>query len=103
MELMYSPVWPVSSHLLPKKVLPKRGQLPASAFAKDVDNTGEALAAVVPVCLQAPLDAVGIAVCQGPDDVIVFGDGELKVACDRAGIQTPVAFGLRFDGAMPGA
>ena len=53
----------------------KGEQLPASAFPKDVDNAGEALASVVPVCLQATLDAVGIAVCQGSDDVIVFGDG----------------------------
>jgi hypothetical protein len=56
------------------------GQSPASAFAEDIDDASEAFAAVVPVYLQAALDAIGIAVCQGSNDVVVFSDGKLEVA-----------------------
>src|SRR5271168_3576697 len=84
-------------------VPPKQGKLPASAFAKDIDDASQAFAAVVPVCLQASLDAIGIAVCQSSNDVVVFGDGKLEIADDRAGIQAPVALCLRLDRSVPRA
>jgi hypothetical protein len=76
-------------------------KLPASALAKDVDDAGEALAAVVPVCLQGSFDAIGVAVCQGTNDVVVFGDGELEIADDGAGIEAPVSLGLWLDRSVP--
>ena len=79
------------------------GHLPASAFAKDVDDTCEAFAAVVPIYLEGSLDAIGVAVRQCPDDVVVFGDGKLEIADDGAGIETPVALCLGLDSSVPRA
>jgi hypothetical protein len=79
----------------------KISHLPASAFAKDIDDAGEAFAAVVPIYLQGSLDAIWIAVCQGTDDVVVFGDGKLEIADDRTGIETPVALRLGLDRVVP--
>jgi hypothetical protein len=81
----------------------ERAKLPTSAFAEDVDDTSEAFAAVIPICLEATLDSIGVAVGQSSDDVAVFGDGELKIADNRAGIQAPVALGLRLDCSVPRA
>ena len=77
--------------------------LPTPSFAKDVDDAGETFAAVGPVGLEALFDAIGVAVCQSANDLVVFGDRELEIADDGAGVETPVALSLRLDGFMPRA
>jgi len=79
----------------------RTGALPASAFAEDFNDAGEALATVVPVGLERALNAIGVTVGEGADDFVVFGDGKLQVADDRAGIKTPVALCLGLDGSVP--
>jgi hypothetical protein len=72
--------------------------LPAAALAEDVDDASEAVTAVFPVSLKSALDAVCIASDDGGDDLVVLGDGEMEVVDDGAGVEPPVALGLRLDG-----
>ncbi len=70
---------------------------PAAAFAEDVDDTGEAGAAIFPVGLEAALDAVWIAGGDTGDNLFVLSHGEVEVVDDGTGVQAPVALGLRFN------
>src|SRR5580704_16820814 len=76
------------------------GSLPASAFSKNVDHICQAPAAVFPIQLECFFERVGVARDESLDDGLVLFRRRCQVMDDRAGVETPVALGLRLDGAM---
>jgi hypothetical protein len=74
---------------------PKRVSSPASAFSENFDDLCEALAAVLPVSLEASLHAIGVASNNCADHLIVLRHRKVEILDDRAGIQPPIAFCLR--------
>jgi hypothetical protein len=81
---------------------PKRVSSPASAFSENFDDLCEALAAVLPVSLEASLHAIGVASNNCADHLIVLRHRKVEILDDRAGIQPPIAFCLRLDGFVEG-
>src|SRR5579883_819248 len=72
--------------------------LPASPLSEYIDDVRQALGAALPVGLQATLYAVGVAGGDGVDDLFMFGNGEMQIMNDGAGIEAPVALRLRLNG-----
>src|ERR1700723_1613933 len=75
-----------------------RPQLPAASFSEDLDDVAKPFCSLKPVHLEACLDPVRIAGLDCPNDLLVFGNREVKILDDGTGIQPPIAFRLRFDG-----
>ena len=57
-------------------------ELPASAFAKDINDMTQPPCALQPVLLQAELDSIRIALLDSFNDVFVLFDREVKVFND---------------------
>jgi hypothetical protein len=81
-------------------VAPNQGHLPASAFTKDIDDPREAFAAVVPICLEASLEAI----CFSPWRVYCCtltlsarGTGREMAPIDKSNVATNVRDGCSTD------
>ena len=76
---------------------------PAAAFSVDIDDLRKALAAVLPVHIESTLKAIGVSLEKGRDNLLVLAHRKVELAHNRAGVEPPVAFRLRLDGAMQGS
>src|SRR6266702_6061462 len=72
--------------------------LPATALAEYFDDVAEPLRPLEPVDLQARLNPVGIAGMDAANHLFMLRYREVQVLDDGAGIQPPIALGLRLDG-----
>ena len=60
----------------------------------------KAFRALEPVLLQGNINGIRICRFHGPNDLLVFIDGDVKVLDDRARVEAPVTLSLRLDAAM---
>src|SRR5271168_4459319 len=74
--------------------------LPATAFAKDINDVAQALGALQPVHLERDLDCLCVCRFHGANDGRVLLHGGVQGIDDRAGIEPPVTLSLRFNAAV---
>src|ERR1035438_4345671 len=72
--------------------------LPASSLAEYLDDVAEPLRPFEPVGLQARLHPVRIAGMDATDYLVMLRYREVQILDDRAGVQPPIALGLRLNG-----
>ena len=73
------------------------GLLPTAALAEYFYNVTKSLRPFKPIDLQARLDPVGIPGKDATDHLIMLCYREIQVLDNRAGIQPPIALGLRLN------
>ena len=78
--------------------LARSALLPAPTLAESINHFRQPFRAVLPINLHPVLGSVTVTLLDGSDDTRVLGNRYAKLIDDRAGVQSPVALGLRLNG-----